>query len=118
MDEDETSFYEQTAQNLVIKSSLEGNYNNTTLRQNALTEIEMKKPALMLYTDGSIMGEVRGLYCEAKGSEGRYKIEKDVPISSAELKAIEIATNFIFQQDEQRVVIFTDLLDDVSRPTQ
>jgi hypothetical protein len=34
------------------------------------------------------------------GFEGRYKIEKDVPISSAELKAIEIATNFIVQQDE------------------
>jgi hypothetical protein len=33
------------------------------------------------------------------GFEGRYKVEKDVPISSAELKAIEIATNFIFQQD-------------------
>jgi hypothetical protein len=50
----------------------------------------------MVYTDGSIMGEERGVgvYYEAKG---RYKIEKDVPISSAELKAIEIATNFIFQ---------------------
>jgi ribonuclease HI len=43
-----------------------------------------------------------------KGFEERYKIEKDVLISSAELKAIEIATNFIFQQDEQRVVILTD----------
>jgi ribonuclease HI len=31
-----------------------------------------------------------------------------VPISYAELKAIEIATNFIFQQDEQRAVILTD----------
>jgi hypothetical protein len=29
-----------------------------------------------------------------------------VPTSSAELKAIELATNFIFQQDEQ--VILTD----------
>jgi hypothetical protein len=49
----------------------------------------------MVYTDGSIMGEERGVgvYCEVKGFEGRYKIEKDVPISSAELKATEIATN-------------------------
>jgi hypothetical protein len=55
-----------------------------------------------VYTDGSIIGEERcvGVYCEAKGFEGKYKIEKDVSISSAELKAIEIATNFIFQQDE------------------
>jgi hypothetical protein len=37
------------------------------------------------------------VYCEAKAFEGRYKIEKDLPISSVELKAIEIATNFIFQ---------------------
>jgi hypothetical protein len=49
-----------------------------------------------------------GVYCEAKGFEERYKIEKDVAISSAELEAIEIATNFIFQQDEQRAVKFTD----------
>jgi hypothetical protein len=35
-------------------------------------------------------------------------MEKDVPISSVELKAIEIATNFIFRQDEQRAVILTD----------
>jgi hypothetical protein len=48
------------------------------------------------------------VYCEAKGFEGRYKIEKDVQISSAELKTIEIATNFIFQQDEQRAVILND----------
>jgi hypothetical protein len=48
------------------------------------------------------------VYCEAKGFEGRYKIEKDVPISSAELKATEIATNFIFQQDEQKAAILTD----------
>jgi ribonuclease HI len=31
-----------------------------------------------------------------------------MPISSAELKAIKIATNFIYQQDEQRAVILTD----------
>jgi hypothetical protein len=50
----------------------------------------MKKSVLKVYTDGSIMGEERGVgvYCESKGFEGRYKIEKDVPISSAELKAI------------------------------
>jgi hypothetical protein len=36
------------------------------------------------------------------------KIEKDVLLSSAELKAQEIATNFIFQQNEQRAVILTD----------
>jgi hypothetical protein len=34
------------------------------------------------------------------GFDGRYKIKKDVPISLVELKAIEIATSFIFQQDE------------------
>jgi ribonuclease HI len=53
-------------------------------RQNALREIEMKKPALMVYTDGKIKGEERGVgvYCEAKGFKGRYKIEKDVPITS------------------------------------
>jgi hypothetical protein len=35
------------------------------------------------------MGEVKGVgvYCETKGFERKYKIEKDVPISSAELKA-------------------------------
>jgi hypothetical protein len=49
-----------------------------------------------------------GVYCEAKVFERKYKIEKDVPISSAELKAIEIATNFIFQQYEQKAVILTD----------
>jgi hypothetical protein len=115
MDEEEMSFHEQTTQNLVIETGLEGekvwkNYNDTTLRQNALREIELNKPALVVYTGGSIMSEERsvGLYCEAKGFVGRYKIEKDVPISSAEQKAIEIATNFIFQQDEQRAVILTD----------
>jgi hypothetical protein len=43
------------------------NYNDTTLRQNALREIEMKKPALMEYADGSIMGEEGGVgvHCEA-----------------------------------------------------
>jgi hypothetical protein len=63
----------------------------------------MKKLVLMMYTDGLIMGEERkvGVYCEAKGFEERYKIEKNVPISSA----IGIATNFIFQQNEQRAVI-------------
>jgi hypothetical protein len=35
-------------------------------------------------------------------------LREDVPISSAELKAIEIATNFIFQQDEQQAVILTE----------
>jgi hypothetical protein len=105
MDEEEISFHEQTTQNLVIETGLEGiesvkrNYNDTTLRQNALREIELKKPALMVCTDGSIIGEERGVivYCEAKGFEGRYKIGKDVPISSAKLKAIEIGTNFIFR---------------------
>jgi hypothetical protein len=48
------------------------------------------------------------VYCAAKGFEGRYKIDKDVPISLAVLKATEIATNFIFQQDEQKAVIPTD----------
>jgi hypothetical protein len=61
MDEEEISFHEQT-QNLVIETGLEGiesakrNYNDTTLRQKALREIEMKKPVLMVYKDGSIMG--------------------------------------------------------------
>jgi hypothetical protein len=116
MDEEEISFHEQMAQNLVIQTGLEGigsakrNYDDTTLRQNALMEIELKKPTLMVYTNGSIMSEERGVgvYCEAKGFEGRYKIEQDVPISSADLKAIEIATNFIFKQDEQRAVILTE----------
>jgi hypothetical protein len=102
MDEEEISFHEQTTQNLEIETGLEGiesakrNYNDTKLRQNAQREIQLKKPAVMVYTDGSIMGEERsvGVYCEAKGFEGRYKIEKNVPISSAELKAIEIATSY------------------------
>jgi hypothetical protein len=49
------------------------------------------------------MSEERGIgvYCETKDFEGRYKNEKNVPISAAEPKALEIATNFIFQQDEQ-----------------
>jgi ribonuclease HI len=61
------SFYEQPAQNLVIETGLEGiesakrNNNDTTLRQNALNEIELKKSAVMVYTDGSIMGEERGV---------------------------------------------------------
>jgi hypothetical protein len=50
------------------------------------------------------------VYRATKGFEGRYKIEKDVPISLAELKAIEIAMNLIFQQDEQRSVILTTIL--------
>jgi ribonuclease HI len=49
-----------------------------------------------------------GVYCEAKDFEGRYKIEKEMPLSSDELKVIEIATNFIFQQNEQRDVILTE----------
>jgi hypothetical protein len=36
-----------------------------------LREIEMKKPALMMYTGGSIMG------CETRSFEGRFEIEKD-----------------------------------------
>jgi hypothetical protein len=61
------SFYEQTAQNLVIETDLEGiestkrTCNDIRLRQNPLREIELKKPALMVYTDGSIMGEERGV---------------------------------------------------------
>jgi ribonuclease HI len=31
------------------------------------------------------------VYCETRRFEGRYKIEKDLPISTAELKAIERA---------------------------
>jgi hypothetical protein len=64
MEEEEISFHEQTAQNLVIETGLEGidsakrNYNDT--RQNALREIELKKPALIVYTDGSIMGLAGG----------------------------------------------------------
>jgi hypothetical protein len=54
----------------------------------------------MVYTDGSIMGEERGVGVYW-GFEGRNKIEKDVPISSAELKAIEIAKNFIFQMNDE-----------------
>jgi hypothetical protein len=81
MDEEKISFYEQTAQNLVIETGLEGienakrNYNDTTLRQNALREIELKKPALMVYTDGSIMGAESGvgLYCETKGFKGKIQ---------------------------------------------
>jgi hypothetical protein len=68
-----------------------------------LREIEMKKPALMVYYDGSIMGVE--VYCETRGFEGRYKIEKDMPISSAELKAKEIVANFNIQQE---AVILTD----------
>jgi hypothetical protein len=51
---------------------------------------------------------VVGVFCEFKDFEGRFRIEKDVPISSAELKAIEITTEFILQQDEQRAVILND----------
>jgi hypothetical protein len=69
-----------------------------------MTEIELKKFALMVYTDGSIIDKERGVgvHCKSKGFEERYKIEKDVPISSAELKAIEIVTNFLLQQDENK----------------
>jgi hypothetical protein len=55
--EEEISSHEQTAQNVVIETGLEGiesakiNHNDTTLRQNALREIELKKPPLMVYTD-------------------------------------------------------------------
>jgi hypothetical protein len=116
LEKEEISFHEQTAQNLEVETVLEGiesakrNYNDITLRQKALREIEMKKPALMVYTNGSIIGVRRGVgvYCETKGFEGRYKIEKDVRMSSADLKAIKIATNIIFQQDEQKAVILTD----------
>jgi predicted membrane GTPase involved in stress response len=63
MNEEEMSFHEQMAQNLVIETGLEDIEsakricNDTTLRQNTLREIELKKPALMVYTNGSIMGE-------------------------------------------------------------
>jgi hypothetical protein len=56
--EEEISFHEQKAQNLLIEIGLEGienakrNYNDTRLRHNALREIEMKKPVLMVYTEG------------------------------------------------------------------
>jgi hypothetical protein len=45
-----------------------GGEKRITLRQNALREIEMKKPALIGYTYSSIMGEERGIgvYCETK----------------------------------------------------
>jgi hypothetical protein len=102
MDEEEISFHEQTS--LEGIESAKRNYNDATLRQNVLREIELKKPALMVYTDGRFNNGRR----KRRREEGRYKIEKDVPISSAELKAIEIATNFIFQQDEQNGVILTD----------
>jgi hypothetical protein len=52
MDEEEINFHEQTTQNLVIETGLEDiesakrNYNDTSLRQNALREIELKKPTL------------------------------------------------------------------------
>jgi hypothetical protein len=74
-------------------------WKNLSLRQNVLRVIKMKKSSLMVYTDGSIMGKERGagVYCETKSFKERFKIEKDVPISSVELKAIEIATNFILQ---------------------
>jgi hypothetical protein len=44
--------------NLIIETDLEDiesakrNYNDPRLRQNTLREIEMKKPALIVYTDG------------------------------------------------------------------
>jgi hypothetical protein len=83
MDEEEISFH-HTVQNLIIETGLKGiesakrNYNDTILRQNTLSKIELKKLALMVYTDGGIMGEERGVgvYCETKGFEGRYKIQK------------------------------------------
>jgi hypothetical protein len=69
MDEEEISFHEQTTQNLVIETGLEGI--ESAKRNYTLREIELKKPALMMYTDGSIIGEERGVgvYCEAKGLE-------------------------------------------------
>jgi hypothetical protein len=61
-----------------------------------------------MYTDGSIMGEERGVgvYCEAKALREDTRLRK--MCQSAELKAIEIATNFIFQQDKQKAAILTD----------
>jgi hypothetical protein len=69
MDEEEISFHEQTTQNLVIETGLDGI--ESAKRNYTLREIELKKPALMMYTDGSIIGEERGVgvYCEAKGLE-------------------------------------------------
>jgi ribosomal protein S13 len=55
MVEEEISFHEKTVQNLTIETDLEGiesakrNCNDTTSRQNPLREIEVKKPALMVY---------------------------------------------------------------------
>jgi hypothetical protein len=68
-----------------------------------------------IYLDHNLLVEPKGqsndvhlfeitVYCATKGFEGRYKI------SLAELKAIEIAMNLIFQQDEQRSVILTTIL--------
>jgi hypothetical protein len=67
MDEEEISFHEQTTQNLVVETGLGGiesakrNYNDTTLRQNALRVSELKRPALIMYTNGSTIGEERGV---------------------------------------------------------
>jgi lipopolysaccharide biosynthesis glycosyltransferase len=50
MDEEEISFHEQTARNLVIETGIKRakrNYNDTTVGRNAWREIELKKPALM-----------------------------------------------------------------------
>jgi hypothetical protein len=78
MEEEEIRYHEQTAQNLAIETGLEGidiakrSYNDTTLSQNALKEIEMKKLTLMVYTDGSVIGEERGV--GAKGFEERHNL--------------------------------------------
>jgi hypothetical protein len=84
MDEEEISFHEQTAQNQVIESRYrprghwkceKNNYIDITQRQNALREIEMQKPTLTVWTDGSTMGEKRGVgvYCKVKGFKGLTK---------------------------------------------
>jgi hypothetical protein len=50
----------------------------------------MKKPTLIVYTDGSIMGDEGRVWDSTVKSRA---LKKDAPISSAELKAIEITTN-------------------------
>jgi hypothetical protein len=63
MDEEEIIFNEQTTQNLEIETGLEGI--ESAKRNYALREIELKKPAL-IYEERGV-----GVYCEAKGFEGR-----------------------------------------------
>jgi hypothetical protein len=67
-----------------------------------------KKPVLGQITKFSA-ALWRGQNLKNKKKVYRYQIEKDLPISSAELKATEIATNFMFQQDEQKAIITCSL---------